>query len=210
MSGKINTESVKVFAEPLSKEASYWLGFLLADGCVYGTCLGCKLKASDEGHLQKLASFLKVSNKIQHGFGTGYGHFPWVSLSVKSKLLVERLRILGITPRKSLTAKPVLGLNYDRDFWRGVVDGDGSFGRRGDGRIWISLRGTEEVVKGFVQFCNSVTGKNIKSYYVEETTSQTIFSGTKAEEVLNFMYYESCLGLDRKVALTKNLLKKGE
>ena len=46
-------------------------------------------------------------------------------LSVTSKTLADRLRSMGVTERKSLTAVVDKALAFDRYFWLGVIDADG-------------------------------------------------------------------------------------
>ncbi len=204
----LNYDSVKAFNEPLTPEAKYWLGFLLADGCVSRTTLSCGLKEIDLNHLIKLRSFLKAEDRVPICYvpKSGYGKFPNFKLMIASRLLTERLKEFGIVPRKSLVAKPVKGLENDIDFWRGMLDGDGAiyvghpFGSKP--LFNLGLYGAWEVVTGFVKFCEPIIDKTLlitpaKNIHVAKT------SGKFAKKIAKLLYYKNCLALDRKLKIVQ-------
>ena len=56
-----------VFDDPLTTEAKYWVGFLMADGCVTfsgetdnETCVVLGLKSSDGAHVQEFREFVEI------------------------------------------------------------------------------------------------------------------------------------------------------
>lgn len=107
--------------DTITEESAYWIGFLMADGCVTNVNqIQLGLATRDRDHVVRFRSFLGSSHKISNrnnGLGAG--------LTVSSSHLVSVLAQYGVVPRKSLTAQ-VIGLQDNRHFWRGVVDGDGS------------------------------------------------------------------------------------
>ena len=110
--------------ERSTDESAYWLGFLLADGCVTAGrrfTLSVALKESDRPHLDNLRTFLQAEAPIKHD-----PKRKSASLVVSSERLVASLMSRGCGPRKSATLRfPPSGLLHRQHFVRGVFDGDG-------------------------------------------------------------------------------------
>lgn len=107
-----------------SSESQYWLGFLLADGCVYEPGAGkgstvLKVTCKDKEHLEKLQGFLSSKHKLRQTKDACW------QLHIRSNELCDMLVGYGIHPRKSCVEKVDRRLKDSRHFWRGVVDGDG-------------------------------------------------------------------------------------
>jgi hypothetical protein len=139
-----------------TEEAKYWIGFLMADGCISRN--GCKasidlgLSIGDEDHVARFRDFLGSNHAIRTRAGAGYENSkPVVTLHVDSRRLVDRLACYGVVPRKSKTAR-VIGLEMDRHFWRGVVDGDGFIGANYMGYPEIGLTGSYELMSQYRDF----------------------------------------------------------
>ena len=110
-----------------SAEPSYWLGFLLADGCIVehpkrSLMLRVALQKRDEEHLIALRAFLGAEHPIRYNVKTNSA-----LLVVASVRLCTDLIRRGCHPRKSLTLTyPETGYFFKRHFVRGYFDGDGS------------------------------------------------------------------------------------
>jgi hypothetical protein len=136
MGPKVHVMDDNVF-DTITESSAYWVGCLMADGCVYVGKRGnprieLTLAKTDLSHLVKFKGFLKCTNPILPKIVKLDGKkILQYSLRFSSKKIAGILMRHGVTPRKSLTAR-VIGLGYNRDFWRGVMDGDGSI-RNKDG-----------------------------------------------------------------------------
>lgn len=201
-----------------SEEAAYWVGFLLADGCVHSTTgrrqpvISLDLKASDRGHVEALAAFLGLPQEVVRPGHQGRS----AALSIRSSRLADALARYGVVPRKSLTAEPKL-LTGSRHFWRGVVDGDGCLhitrvrkkyetGRR----AVLQFTGSEKVTAAFAVFAASVAAgceavpKQVGNHWIWTT------SGSYAVRLVRELYAGCSVALPRKLALAHEILALGE
>lgn len=112
----------------VTPEAAYWAGFLFADGCVCGSYFAVELAAQDRAHLELFRSFLGSAHKITsvRRPGRALGGLDFVRLQIFSKRIVCVLSHYGVIPKKTATARVPKSLALNADFWRGVLDGDGS------------------------------------------------------------------------------------
>lgn len=105
----------------ITPESAYWIGMMMTDGCVTNegmVCLG--LAAKDGDHITRFRNFLKSGHRISQSETRRFSNFH-----LRAPDLVKSLGIYGVVPRKTFIAK-VIGLENDRHFWRGAIDGDGS------------------------------------------------------------------------------------
>jgi hypothetical protein len=139
-----NTRQVKrdYFKVIDSDEKAYWLGFLAADGAVFGNgrqySIVLDLQQRDRHWLERFRDTLASGAKITiHGTRS-------CSVSISSKEMFHDLLALGIGPRKSNTLEwPSLPMSFSIPFLLGYFDGDGWMQKR-DGRTgWLwGLTGT--------------------------------------------------------------------
>jgi len=192
-----------------SEEKAYWLGFLYADGYVGNPNKGkfiaelC-LAEIDKTHVEKFRNTIckeknislkktKLNNKI----------FKSYRFSVINKVFVEFLIQQGCTPSKSFTISlPSLSKNLTRHFLRGYFDGDGSFHKDKKGKVYLSI------TSGSISFLNSI--QNIFKEEIADYTEVSLrkdkraivytFSKarTTAIKILNYLYKDSNIYLDRK------------
>ena len=194
-----------------SEQKAYWLGFIAADGCV-GTHMNTvriDLKSTDKTHLEKLRSSIHGDQPIvsSHRGASCY-------LDMNSKDMVQDLIRYGITPNKSLT----LDINFDlipfdllHHFIRGYFDGDGSINYYTRAPYWydeweLSFISTAKVLLKFQELFNKphklfACGNNFRFCY---KSKQDI------KEVLEYMYQDATIYLDRKYEKVLNFLKPSE
>lgn len=110
-------------------ESQYWLGFLLADGCIRfrgerksNATLSLALNEQDLYHLETFKCFMKSTHPIS--YSTRYKTYR---IDITSDTLGHDLYLKGCIPKKSLTLEyPASGYIHSRHFIRGYFDGDGS------------------------------------------------------------------------------------
>ena len=196
----------------LNENSLYWLGFIAADGNLYINPRGGKvvqfgLHQKDENHLNKLKTFLKTDRPIYYykskrKYKGGYVITPEVRFNINSLTIFEDICKYGIMPKKTFNLKIVEDL-MDKHFFRGLFDGDGSIFSNNKGKnLVICLNGIEQVLKAFCDFVK-------KEINIELVTSpnKTIYRtrvyGKKALDVLDLLYDNANIYLDRKIELYK-------
>lgn len=122
----------KAFDE-LTPLSAYWIGFLMADGCVSreheGKSLRLMLRLSvkDRAHLERFRDWIGSEHAIyekDHIDPAGKTQRT-CCLQICSEPLCKGLEQWGVVQRKTGCEKPAEILLDNRDFWRGCVDGDG-------------------------------------------------------------------------------------
>lgn len=186
-------------------DALYWAGFIAADGSLGirktgAPFLAVVLAERDREHLVALREFLGSTHAltpVARKLGEQGG--PAVRYSVRSSRLHATLTDLGVKgPR---VAAELLG---SRDFWRGVVDGDGWVG--GDARRpRLQLVGYEYLVEPFAAFlareCGTgATCRPHKSIYCVQV------NGEPARRAIRSLYGSCSASLARKRATAETLL----
>lgn len=201
------------FKEPLSQEALYWIGFLLADGNLYNRrnhefVIQIGLAKIDVNHLEKFKSFLGTDKPIQHYMSNK--SYPAAKVSINSKPIFENLQSLGLQPRKSFDANIREDIAQSLDFWRGVIDGDGSYQSHYNGTS-ISVILSKSMSLHFVKFIKNKYGYDVRTtphILSPRMIMCHIQSLTIIHRFIKDMFYEGCVCLDRKQKLTNELLLK--
>ncbi|MET8251309.1 hypothetical protein [Micromonospora sp. NPDC005197] len=191
----------------LTPEACYWLGFLFADGCVtyregHLPQISVGLAQRDRDHLVSLRTFLGSTSSISAPSPTHES----CQFSVRSARLAERLISLG-------RYDGPLGeqLDESRDFWRGVVDGDGSIGsyrRPKPSESTFSqfrLVGSKRLLEPFVTFLrrHDINGLSVRPHKTIYTIGTTC---GPAERIVALLYAEATVALARKAEAAKIML----
>ena len=178
--------------DKLSPEAFYWIGFLLADGNVHKTktrswqlCVG--LAAKDSDHIEKFKKFIGCNKPLYFNEKNG-GAF----LIVYSNYLCERLAQFGMVPNKSKIVKIPEVCKNNRDFWRGMVDGDGWL-TFNNSYPTLGLCGTLDVINNFLVFVNRQEKiRAVSGIY------QVNFGCTTAQTIARILYENDTVSLTRK------------
>ena len=202
------------FFDVINTEAkAYWLGFITADGCVrtdhHNHQLKVKLKVSDAPHLEKLKAALAANHPIKSGERRGVAG-AWAALAVSSPRMVDSLAILGVTPRKSLTAQPWNGpADLMRHYWRGLFDGDGCITKRADRNKWaLSICGSEACVLAFADWARGICGATSQSFLTGNVWHWKVAGFSAPQTLARELYRDATAYLDRKHELALDLLAR--
>lgn len=120
-----------IFHTISTPEQAYWLGFILADGCLhlvnknnFNGHFSIDIGAEDKDHLYKFASFIEADQDIIQTTVHSITGNELVHVQLCCADTQKDLYNLGIQPRKSGKEKWI-DTPFPADFIRGVYDGDG-------------------------------------------------------------------------------------
>jgi hypothetical protein len=199
------------FDEP-TEESLYWVGFLMADGAIVedsrwpgsAPTVALVLGQKDHLHVEKFRDFLGSSHAI-----TLVPTLRAVRFSVRSDRLVGALAKFGVVPRKTFSAKALLGIDRSRDFWRGVIDGDGCVSthqKRNKRYPRMTLVGSKPLLDQFSAFVKNL----VPSCRAKVCPSRNIYwfgvSDRIAQRVLSELYCNGGQFLQRKHDLAVDLV----
>lgn len=196
-------------------DALYWAGFLMADGCISATerFKGKSARAEihlvqaavDIGHVEKFRKFLGSTHKITQRKNNA------VAFTLNSRRIVNRLVELGIVPRKTWTGEARGAAISSPDFWRGVVDGDGTIRtwKRKDGH-WtctLSLCGaSKSLLEQFRQFVQLIVPDYSGTVFAHGPIYDIVLGGRNAIPVIRSLWGRGGESLDRKAKTVQAIL----
>jgi len=184
--------------------SAYWGGFIAADGCVTNNTLKICLSYDDLTHLEKFKTFMQNTHKITSNTDKYYR----CEMSFKQETVLSDLKLnYNITERKSLTYKlPEIPSNEFRHFLRGYFDGDGciceSFSNKNSttATLYTTITGSNEFIKALYEKIN-LPG----TIQQKENVSTIKYNTNSSFELLDYMYKDCNVYLDRKFALYKQV-----
>lgn len=199
-----------------SPESAYWVGFLMADGCISDRGPASPhvivvLGEQDRPHLVQFRAFLRSEHSIQHVPPSQNARIkggPCVRLDIVSPRMVESLARYGVVPRKSLRATAI-GLEHNKDFWRGVVDGDGWVGlakRRGRQDPRLNITGSLPLATQWAAFVKTITPTACQPAR-DRNAWQCGVTGRHAVRVLHALYSDCHVALPRKLQAAQTIIQ---
>lgn len=215
------------YFEKINTEAkAYFLGFLLADGCIYEDPNPNKnrhwqkqmylgLHVSDEDILKSFQAELELTKKLKYG-----NTRPSVILCLTSDKICNDLDKLGVTSRKSLTANfpnhELIPENLMNHFIRGLFDGDGCLSKtiqKNKNNIFsyrFDICGTLNVCLGVQRELNKVVIKedeNRKPYQQGKIYRQFYRKLQSLKLIYNYLYEDAHFFLKRKQNIFKQVFE---
>lgn len=188
--------------ESINPDSAYWIGFLLADGNVYckdknQRTISLNLSFTDIFQVEKFRSFMKSGHKI-HIFKNKPTNRYTAKLAFHSKKIAKDLNMWGVTPKKSFTAKVHPNLKDNRDFWRGVFDGDGCISTSKQGFTVMVLYGTKFIISDFTDFLDSYSIRHGKMLVRKGLYSTQVCNKVGVSKLHDILYNNAKTYLERK------------
>jgi hypothetical protein len=157
----IRTRLNEMAFDTLTPESAYWIGFLMADGSIVEhkgrKTLVFHLSQPDMYQVQNFKRFLQSDSKITliPGGRTSQGVVagPQSRICICSNRIIAMLEQFGQVPRQTYTARARF-VEMHPDFWRGVIDGDGSVPK--SARTDVSACGSRPLMEQFAEFIRTI------------------------------------------------------
>ncbi len=192
------------FFKILNEKSFYVLGLLYTDGNLakdkYTTFLN--LQEKDKHILEDLSLLIKGEINLLYlkpakspsSEKMCQGQFR---LSLDNKIIYKDLLNLGLFPKKSKTIIADERLIKSRDFWRGVMDGDGCIYVNEDKKLFnLSLcGGSVEFINQFKDYCLSILETKSKVKEVKEGVFAFNLTGWRAKKIFIDLYKNSNFAL---------------
>ncbi len=210
----LNTAAFDEYTE----ESCYWAGFLAADGNVDSKGrIRLMLKYDDIFHLEKLKTYLKSTHAVSSNTTT----YNRCSFEFTNKEMCEVLDLnFNIVPEKTLVMKFPHFIRPDmiRHFLRGYFDGDGciceSFSNKNSVTATLYTTfccGSFDFINYIYTFVNTRLGTSGhlqdfgtgKKWQIKYNTNDSV-------KLLNYMYDDCTVFLDRKYALYERIVKHND
>lgn len=189
-------------------EFSYLIGFGQADGHLSSNTrnrgqFSIELKKEDGDILIKFKELVPVNSSIT--FRTRKTNFKKISETITwtvcFKSFRDTINFYGIPyGKKSNLIEPPKKEYIEKDYWRGIIDADGSLGVTKQGYPFLSLvTASEKLYNSFSALIFKETNFKIN---LQPNTRDNVYNITlykeKAQKLISFLYYENCLCLNRK------------
>lgn len=202
---------------------AYWLGFIYADGFVSEkNKVGISLSIKDIQHLYKFKNDIKSTHPIKeyvvtNGYKIGA---EYCRIMLVNKYFYNKCLEKGVLPHKTdklVFPNKAMFLNEDliRHFIRGYVDGDGCITKilskskkKFDYRVKIV--GTKEFLNGIQEYIPFEKVFNLTKRHKDNKNNFNLEIGgnLQVKTMLNYLYSDCNVYLDRKYAIYKEFLQQ--
>jgi hypothetical protein len=220
-SNEINSRKLKYneryFKNIDTEDKAYWLGFIVADGCVVETIkeraknpsysLIIQLSIKDKDHLEKFKQSINYNGeiKITNVFTQG-AYRDYATIRICNKKLCDDLAKWGVVPNKTFnTIFPYnIPPNLYRHFIRGYWDGDGHLCTSVS---QVGCIGSKKFINSLQCVCRRFNKDLTKvKLYPNKSMYDYKKGGTNQAKLLaNFIYKDATIYLDRKYKLYQDL-----
>ncbi len=194
------------FFKEITPYSAYIIGFFQADGTLTDDRFSITESATIETNIDHLIRMRDImgSNRplmyVDHELG------KTARLVVNSRKMVEDLKSFGLHSPRTTTAFTDKRLLDNRDYWRGVIDGDGCLHVDKKGFKILYLIGSKFLCQEFLNFCrkyNCGYGVEVRNFQRKNidvgTKVYTVrLNGKEAIEITKVLYGNSDLRLERK------------
>lgn len=194
---------------------AYFYGFSLADGHLSENTrnrglLSIEINIRDRNIFDNFESILpKVSIRERQRI-TNFGTSNTIIMNCFDLNFRTLIKSFGFPVGKKSLHISIPNIEYsESDFWRGIIDGDGSLGFTNKGFPYVSLVTTSDsLANSYKELIYKITGSQCNSVKNNRDNAFNIMiTKENAVALVIFLYYENCIAIDRK-KLAANKIKK--
>lgn len=186
---------------------AYFIGFSQADGSLSEASRNrgkfqIELQQNDKEVLEKLSSILDCNYSISErkrntNFKEDYSSCCLRVCDLNFRNEIKKYLCAG---KKSDSIKIPKGI-IKHDYFRGIIDGDGSVGFTAKGFPYVSLvTESEDLAINFIDYIREITGKSkTTSRNKRDNVFNIMVTREDAQELVKHIYYDECMALKRKL-----------
>lgn len=188
---------------------SYIFGLFQADANFYETTrnrgkISLEINNRDSDIIYKIRELLpcnaSISSRIRDTNFKKDNVF--IKLSIFDWMIREEFKMLGLPVGKKSEIIKVPLFDYNEiDYWRGIIDGDGSIGITSNNLPFVSLvTKSEELANGYLLFLEKYLNikKSISRNKRDKCFNISVFI-ENAQIISGLLYYPGCLSINRKI-----------
>lgn len=156
------TINENAFSDVNEPECSYFYGWLLTDGCMgktkYGHIVSIEIGMKDRALVESLQTYINNGNIVRerHRFDKRTGNtYSMCSYAFQYAPITERLISFGLSERKSTKEFCPESMLFNRNFWRGVLEGDGYLSKL-TACTRMQICGSEQLCNQWLNYCKSI------------------------------------------------------
>lgn len=184
------------YFDTTTENVSYLIGLIMADGTIRPDRFSLTLKCEDAQFLSRISLEIGSNRPIQY---VVHPAGRVARLVVNSRKMSDRLQYFGIHSPRMLTARTHPSMLLNRDYWRGIIDGDGSICSSKRGGKIIRLVGSYHVCMDFLIFCRVHNIGKFVSVCKHKSIFTVCLNGKEAISLASLLYSEADLFLPRKM-----------
>ncbi|SRR5258708_7557773 len=196
----------------LSPIESYILGFIQTDGSFSGDSIQIEISIKDIDILFKIKQNLNLNGNISTRIrDTNFKkNAESATLSINKSIFLDKIKCLVPVGKKSQLIEAPKNISYsERDYWRGVIDGDGSLGiKKSNGNVFISLNtSSDKLYNDYISYLN----KNINfipkvSRNKRDNTYNIVLLNINCISLVKLLYSNNDISLYRKQELANKII----
>lgn len=189
------------FSDASEEACAYYYGWIVSDGCLSDKGeVTLAVHTKDIEVLEGLKSYVGGNRKVYSGStkpdtrtGTVY---ETSSFSFQDDDLTDRLVNFGLEQRKSTKEVCPEVFKFNRHFWRGMIEGDGSIARNSNE---FTLVGSESIVNDLADYCYSLFPECKPRFYIKGKLHVfSLCSKVYSKQILDELYRDCNFKLSRK------------
>lgn len=201
---------------------SYMIGFIQADGYLIQESrnrgkLSIEIDSRDTDILKRIKKIIpsyssitfrkrviefKSKNKIYHR--------KYANLRCYSKEFRDTIHYYGVPyGKKHSIVEPPKSKHSEIDYWRGMIDGNGSLGFASTGKPFISVAICSDLLaRAYIKFLKKKLqiNKNVHRNS-RDRVYNIMLNNEDAQRLVTLLYYNNCLSISRKYKIAMKVLK---
>jgi len=195
---------------------AYMIGFIMSDGNLYKQSgnkgkMSIEIQKQDAHILKEMASLVDCNYSIRERTrNTNFKeNYTTTSLKICDLGFRNELIRVGVPEGKKFDICDIPKVYYSEiDFWRGIIDGDGSLGITSQNIPFISLiTNSENLANSYIKFLEKYIGKKKTSTRNNRDKNFNIMiTKEDAQFLVKILYYDDCICLERKLQKSKEVL----